>query len=162
MQQLQFEISGIPLPSLSLSLSVFDESCNRCLALHFQVGFIDYIVHPLWETWADLVYPDAADILDTLEDNRDWYHSMIPISPSASFCSTREAGEDPGESTPNTRFQFDIEEEEEGEGGSDNKSTGSEQSAFHPRPSSGSSSTSSAPVPHAQDSKVKKDPGDKK
>ncbi|RXG67853.1 cAMP-specific 3',5'-cyclic phosphodiesterase, isoform F [Armadillidium vulgare] len=36
-----------------------------------QVGFIDYIVHPLWETWADLVHPDAQDILDTLEENRD-------------------------------------------------------------------------------------------
>lgn len=38
-----------------------------------QVGFIDYIVHPLWETWADLVHPDAQEILDTLEENRDWY-----------------------------------------------------------------------------------------
>ncbi|XP_023813242.1 cAMP-specific 3',5'-cyclic phosphodiesterase 4C isoform X2 [Oryzias latipes] len=47
-----------------------------------QVGFIDYIVHPLWETWGDLVYPDAQDILDTLEDNRDWYQSTIPQSPS--------------------------------------------------------------------------------
>ena len=28
-------------------------------------------MHPLWETWADLVHPDAQDILDTLEDNRD-------------------------------------------------------------------------------------------
>lgn len=46
-----------------------------------QVGFIDYIVHPLWETWADLVYPDSQDILETLESNRDWYHSMIPDSP---------------------------------------------------------------------------------
>ncbi|GLG93825.1 Calcium/calmodulin-dependent 3',5'-cyclic nucleotide phosphodiesterase 1 [Gryllus bimaculatus] len=46
-----------------------------------QVGFIDYIVHPLWETWADLVHPDAQDILDTLEENRDWYQSMIPPSP---------------------------------------------------------------------------------
>lgn len=46
-----------------------------------QVGFIDYIVHPLWETWADLVHPDAQDILDGLEDNRDWYFSMIPPSP---------------------------------------------------------------------------------
>ncbi|XP_043200847.1 cAMP-specific 3',5'-cyclic phosphodiesterase 4C-like isoform X1 [Amphibalanus amphitrite] len=46
-----------------------------------QVGFIDYIVHPLWETWADLVYPDAQHILDTLEDNRDWYQSMMPPSP---------------------------------------------------------------------------------
>ncbi|XP_063747244.1 3',5'-cyclic-AMP phosphodiesterase 4D-like isoform X2 [Eleginops maclovinus] len=47
-----------------------------------QVGFIDYVVHPLWETWADLVHPDAQDILDTLEDNREWYQSMIPRSPS--------------------------------------------------------------------------------
>uniref|UniRef100_A0A3B3B4V0 Phosphodiesterase n=1 Tax=Oryzias melastigma TaxID=30732 RepID=A0A3B3B4V0_ORYME len=47
-----------------------------------QVGFIDYIVHPLWETWGDLVYPDAQEILDTLEDNRDWYQSTIPQSPS--------------------------------------------------------------------------------
>ncbi|XP_072338434.1 3',5'-cyclic-AMP phosphodiesterase 4C-like isoform X1 [Scyliorhinus torazame] len=46
-----------------------------------QVGFIDFIVHPLWETWADLVYPDAKEILDNLEDNRDWFHSMIPRSP---------------------------------------------------------------------------------
>ncbi|XP_059494419.1 cAMP-specific 3',5'-cyclic phosphodiesterase 4C-like isoform X2 [Stegostoma tigrinum] len=46
-----------------------------------QVGFIDFIVHPLWETWADLVYPDAKEILDNLEDNRDWFDSMIPHSP---------------------------------------------------------------------------------
>ncbi|XP_078280420.1 3',5'-cyclic-AMP phosphodiesterase 4C-like isoform X2 [Rhinoraja longicauda] len=46
-----------------------------------QVGFIDYIVHPLWETWADLVYPDAKDILDNLQDNRDWFQTMIPRSP---------------------------------------------------------------------------------
>eukprot|EP00076_Gallus_gallus_P030935 XP_015155640.2 cAMP-specific 3',5'-cyclic phosphodiesterase 4C isoform X1 [Gallus gallus] len=47
-----------------------------------QVGFIDFIAHPLWETWADLVHPDAQEILDTLEDNREWYQSMIPRSPS--------------------------------------------------------------------------------
>ena len=41
------------------------------------MGFIDYIVHPLWETWADLVHPDAQDILDTLEENRDWYQSKL-------------------------------------------------------------------------------------
>ena len=46
-----------------------------------QVGFIDYIVHPLWETWADLVHPDCQDIIDTLEQNRDWYNSTIPLSP---------------------------------------------------------------------------------
>lgn len=71
-----------------------------------QVGFIDYIVHPLWETWADLVYPDAQEILDTLEDNRDWYHSSIPISPCSSFCSSKpEDDED--------KFHFSVEEDAE-------------------------------------------------
>lgn len=63
-------------------------SKHRTLITHtffsyfLQVGFIDYIVHPLWETWGDLVHPDAQEILDTLEDNRDWYQSTIPQSPS--------------------------------------------------------------------------------
>ncbi|KAI4873378.1 hypothetical protein NFI96_017376 [Prochilodus magdalenae] len=65
-----------------------------------QVGFIDYIVHPLWETWADLVHPDAQDILDTLEENRNWYHSMIPQSPSPPFYET---GGDCGD-----KFQFEL------------------------------------------------------
>ncbi|KAM9095982.1 3',5'-cyclic-AMP phosphodiesterase 4A isoform 2-T2 [Sarcophilus harrisii] len=65
-----------------------------------QVGFIDYIVHPLWETWADLVHPDAQEILDTLEDNRDWYHSAIPQSPSP------PPEEPPGQ--PQDRFQFEL------------------------------------------------------
>ncbi|TRY97573.1 hypothetical protein DNTS_002605 [Danionella cerebrum] len=69
-----------------------------------QVGFIDYIVHPLWETWADLVHPDAQDILDTLEENRNWYHSMIPQSPSPPFFET---GTDAGD-----KFQFEPEGEE--------------------------------------------------
>lgn len=43
---------------------------NTDLNYDFQVGFISYIVHPLWETWAELVYPDAQDILTTLENNR--------------------------------------------------------------------------------------------
>lgn len=42
-----------------------------------QIGFIDYIVHPLFETWAELVYPDANTILDQLEDNRQWYLSQL-------------------------------------------------------------------------------------
>ncbi|XP_076333915.1 3',5'-cyclic-AMP phosphodiesterase 4B-like isoform X3 [Tachypleus tridentatus] len=47
-----------------------------------QIEFIDYFVHPLWETWADLVHPDAQEILDTLEENRYWYQNMIPASPN--------------------------------------------------------------------------------
>ena len=40
-----------------------------------QVSFIDYVVHPLWETWAELVFPDCQEILDSLEANREWYAS---------------------------------------------------------------------------------------
>ncbi|XP_018571041.1 cAMP-specific 3',5'-cyclic phosphodiesterase isoform X4 [Anoplophora glabripennis] len=69
-----------------------------------QVGFIDYIVHPLWETWADLVHPDAQDILDTLEENRDWYQSAIPPSPPAE--------EVPDPQRPGIRFQVTLEEGE--------------------------------------------------
>ena len=58
-----------------------------------KVGFIDYIVHPLWETWADLVHPGAQDILDTLEDNRDWYQSQIPLSPTSSSNDLKEEDE---------------------------------------------------------------------
>ena len=43
-----------------------------------QVGFIDYIVQPLWETWSDLVQPDAAKILSELENNRDWWAKQCP------------------------------------------------------------------------------------
>ncbi|XP_077893977.1 3',5'-cyclic-AMP phosphodiesterase 4C isoform X10 [Ictidomys tridecemlineatus] len=77
-----------------------------------QVGFIDYIAHPLWETWADLVHPDAQDLLDMLEDNREWYQSKIPRSPVDTAVSSERGAPD--------RFQFQLaleeaEEEEEEE-----------------------------------------------
>ncbi|NXD05290.1 PDE4D phosphodiesterase, partial [Certhia familiaris] len=75
-----------------------------------QVGFIDYIVHPLWETWADLVHPDAQDILDTLEDNREWYQSTIPRSPSPAPEEKEE-----GKQGPTEKFQFELTLEEDGE-----------------------------------------------
>ena len=40
------------------------------MRFRLQVGFIDYISHPLWETWADLVHPDARRILRNLRRNR--------------------------------------------------------------------------------------------
>uniref|UniRef100_A0A4W5NGQ8 Phosphodiesterase n=1 Tax=Hucho hucho TaxID=62062 RepID=A0A4W5NGQ8_9TELE len=83
-----------------------------------QVGFIDYIVHPLWETWADLVHPDAQEILDTLEDNREWYQSMIPHSPSP----TPEAQDKVD------KFQFELTLEEEGE--SDTESPPEEEEGY--------------------------------
>ncbi|XP_014851049.1 PREDICTED: cAMP-specific 3',5'-cyclic phosphodiesterase 4B-like isoform X3 [Poecilia mexicana] len=74
-----------------------------------QVSFIDFIVHPLWETWADLVHPDAQDILDTLEDNRNWYQSMIPQSPSPPFYTSDGEGGQHGEDSPLTsKFPFDL------------------------------------------------------
>ncbi|NXE09357.1 PDE4B phosphodiesterase, partial [Lophotis ruficrista] len=85
-----------------------------------QVGFIDYIVHPLWETWADLVQPDAQDILDTLEDNRNWYQSMIPQSPSPPL---EERGRDCQSLMEKFQFELTLEEEDsdgpekDGEGG---------------------------------------------
>ncbi|XP_075445704.1 3',5'-cyclic-AMP phosphodiesterase 4D isoform X2 [Ascaphus truei] len=75
-----------------------------------QVGFIDYIVHPLWETWADLVHPDAQDILDTLEDNREWYQSTIPQSPSPAPDEQEE-----GRQGQTDKFQFELTLEEDGE-----------------------------------------------
>lgn len=64
---------------MGLILGLTGTSCPFCGFP--KVGFIDYIAHPLWETWADLVHPDAQELLDTLEDNREWYQSRIPYSP---------------------------------------------------------------------------------
>ena len=69
------------------------------------MGFIDYIAHPLWETWADLVHPDAQELLDTLEDNREWYLSTVPQSPSPP--PDRHLQHRP-------RFQFSMEDLENG------------------------------------------------
>ncbi|NXR25974.1 PDE4D phosphodiesterase, partial [Cinclus mexicanus] len=85
-----------------------------------QVGFIDFIAHPLWETWADLVHPDAQELLDTLEDNREWYQSMIPRSPSP-------PPEGPAVSPATTdKFQFELTLEEEEEGESDTELEGAD------------------------------------
>jgi len=40
------------------------------------VSFISYIVHPLWETVAELVFPDAQHILAILEENRAHYDAI--------------------------------------------------------------------------------------
>ena len=63
---------------------------------------MDYIVHPLWETWADLVHPDAQEILDTLDDNREWYQSQIPISRSSSIDDLKEEDEKTSSPSINT------------------------------------------------------------
>uniref|UniRef100_A0A4W5RGD1 Phosphodiesterase n=1 Tax=Hucho hucho TaxID=62062 RepID=A0A4W5RGD1_9TELE len=140
-----------------------------------QVGFIDYIVHPLWETWADLVHPDAQDILDTLEDNREWYQSMIQRSPSPTL-EDRDLDGGPGPleamaggccTSTGDKFQFELtleeeEEEEEEEGGNVDSdlespheketSQGGETSrktpALSQSPETGSSTRHRPPSPH--------------
>lgn len=80
-------------------------------------------MHPLWETWADLVHPDAQDILDTLEENRDWYQSMIPASPPAESEGEQSGGNNSNGSRRDSlatmaekiKFQITIEEPEEEE-----------------------------------------------
>ncbi|KAH1174724.1 cAMP-specific 3',5'-cyclic phosphodiesterase 4C isoform X4 [Mauremys mutica] len=126
-----------------------------------QVGFIDYIAHPLWETWADLVHPDAQEILDTLEDNREWYQSMIPHSPSP------PEQQDPEKGGAGEKFQFQLTLEEEGESdtepeeaespleednsGSDSKTlaTDDSESAELERLSPGSAGRDSPPPAHS-------------
>ncbi|PAA87228.1 hypothetical protein BOX15_Mlig000524g4 [Macrostomum lignano] len=56
-----------------------------------QVSFIDFIVHPLWEAWTELVHPDAEDILNTLEQNRDYY-CELSAAKEAEAASKEEAG----------------------------------------------------------------------
>lgn len=139
------------------------------------MGFIDYIVHPLWETWADLVHPDAQDILDTLEDNREWYQSMIPRSPSPSTPEEHHAEVGPaavGAGAPipsggggGDKFQFELtleeEEEEDEEADSDLESPIEDQSqsagerhrdssppSLAPDPRSSSGSRYRPPSPH--------------
>lgn len=37
-------------------------------------------MYPLWETWAELVYPDAQGILEHLSQTRDyWYQRSLKI-----------------------------------------------------------------------------------
>ena len=42
------------------------------------------------------MHPDAQEILDTLEDNRDWYQSQMPLSPSSSSNDLKEEDEPDG------------------------------------------------------------------
>ena len=74
------------------------------LLIH-QVGFIDFIVHPLWETWADLVFPDAQDLLEHLEENRNYYYQQTEDSPTPEDGLNRDK-----ECTPTVgdRDQFDL------------------------------------------------------
>ena len=47
-----------------------DEYYESLVTCFPQVGFISFIVQPLWETWAELVHPDINHILDILKTNK--------------------------------------------------------------------------------------------
>jgi len=64
-------------------------------------------VHPLWETWAELVCPDCDDVIAVMESNRDWYSSSVPFSPTA-HCNSAAASAENGSSSPGCdRFTFE-------------------------------------------------------
>jgi len=103
-----------------------------------QVSFIDYVVHPLWETWVDLVYPDCQHILDILDDNRQWYYDQI----SGDGSDHEDEGRSPAAESPSSvdglllrstaavvdvdyvclrsKYDVDVDDEEEGRRGSAN------------------------------------------
>lgn len=70
-------------------------------------------MHPLWETWADLVHPDAQEILDTLEENRDWYNSQIQASPPSETKSQSMDNRHLAAAAEKIKFQITLEEPEE-------------------------------------------------
>lgn len=53
---------------------------------------MDYIVHPLWETWADLVFPDAQTMLENLELNREYYRKQMATE-DGEDCQEQENGD---------------------------------------------------------------------
>ena len=61
------------------------------------MSFIDKVVLPIWNAWADFVQPDCQFIIDTLQANRDWQntvgkaHEMTKASSEQSEQSTMHA-----------------------------------------------------------------------
>jgi len=75
----EFWVQGDKERELGLDMSPMCDRSNATVEKS-QVGFIDYVVHPLWEVWAELVFPDAQDMLALLEKNRSYYEVRIPIA----------------------------------------------------------------------------------
>lgn len=79
-----------------------------------------------------MVHPDAQEILDTLEDNREWYQSMIPHSPSPTPEEEKSGlplavGAVGGCcATSGDKFQFELTLEEEGESDAESPSEDTE------------------------------------
>jgi cAMP-specific phosphodiesterase 4 len=83
----EFFLQGDRESSEGLEISAMCDRHNANIEKS-QIGFMDFIVHPLWESWADLVAPDAQSILDTLEKNRNWYCDQVEKSNNAASNTT--------------------------------------------------------------------------
>uniref|UniRef100_A0A8C3MRS0 Phosphodiesterase n=1 Tax=Geospiza parvula TaxID=87175 RepID=A0A8C3MRS0_GEOPR len=86
-----------------------------------QVGFIDFVVQPLWEAWAELVHPDAREMLRALHENREWFRLRAPLSPEP------PPEPPPGPGPPRFRFEPPPNGEGEGRGGSPPREGGGER-----------------------------------
>ena len=73
-----------------------------------QVGFIDFGVHPVWETWAHLVDPDAQTFLKILDRNKQYYQAK-----SVSLQRTSSRNTTSSEIASSTNKDYFKEEEEE-------------------------------------------------
>ena len=60
-----------------------------CVCVCLQASFIDFVVYPLWEVWAELVFPHAQFVLDRLHAMQEYWTDMIPTSPNH-LASTEE------------------------------------------------------------------------
>ncbi|KAM6996653.1 3',5'-cyclic-AMP phosphodiesterase 4C-like [Passerculus sandwichensis] len=82
-----------------------------------QVGFIDFVVQPLWEAWAELVHPDAREMLRALHENREWFRLRAPLSP--------EPPPAPGPPPGPPRFRFEPPPDGDGPGEGEGEGAGS-------------------------------------
>lgn len=60
---------------------VFKLNCVCCgihVLFYFQVMFIDFVVYPLVEIWADLVNPDGQDMVNAITRNREYFAGKMP------------------------------------------------------------------------------------
>ena len=58
------------------------------------MSFLDLIIIPLWETWGELVYPDAQEMLENLSKTREFWHDKIKCT-SPPLSENEPEGEDP-------------------------------------------------------------------
>ena len=81
----------------------FEDTWISMSIIHpMQVTFLDLIILPLWETWAELVYPDAQEMLDNLSQTREYWVSQVKCA-SPPLSENEPEGEDPKSATVNGR-----------------------------------------------------------